>query len=64
MFNKKKNVSCNFCGEISLRWEKLPEGWKLVTPEGNVHKCQTQSKPRSDDYPRQYNNHSDYKKKR
>ena len=59
----KKQAFCSFCNEGFLHWEKLPEGWKLLTPEGNVHKCQTydNKNSKSDYYQQNYDNK--YKKR-
>jgi hypothetical protein len=63
MNTNKKEATCIFCKERFLHWEKLPEGWKLLTPEGNVHRCQTSSnskKSNSDYYQNNYNNKKKY----
>jgi hypothetical protein len=66
MSNNKKEAVCNFCNEGFLHWEKVYGGWKLLTPEGSVHKCQAYDKSKkdqkSDSYQNNYNN-GNYKKR-
>jgi hypothetical protein len=33
-------VSCKKCGQVNLRWWKDRRFWKLVDPQGVLHRCE------------------------
>lgn len=30
---------CKYCRKGGFHWEELPEGWRLVSAKGEIHKC-------------------------
>lgn len=35
---RHKRIMCSYCGSENVHWEYY-NGWKLVTPSGNIHSC-------------------------
>lgn len=32
-------ITCKFCREIKLHWQKTEAGWRLFNEENNLHYC-------------------------
>jgi len=37
-------ITCKYCNETGLHWEKTEKGWRLFEDEGQMHSCRLVTK--------------------
>ncbi len=38
-FDRPHKPTCKYCERKNLVWEQTPSGWRLMNPDGSLHRC-------------------------